>query len=553
MKKIQFIIVLLIVFCGMMAHADTIEVESKIDSVTVFNDRALVIRKGEVSVSAGEHELVFSDLPIAILDNSLRAEGGGTAKAVITGLCIDKIFLEEPGLERIKELKEEIEAIKDEIKIIEGGQEAVMIEKDFLESLKVHASEKFSDELTREIPSPSEFSDFLKFLREKLDNTISEFQKLEIAKREKNKKLNSLEKQLAEIQNWQPDERKKVSVGIDVKSKGKLEVKLFYITYGATWLPSYSVRAFPERGEVEITYLGIIRQKTGEEWQDVKLSLSTAKPAVYAKMPELSPWYLRKEEARTRYKALGFGGREPARSMMAEKKEVDFLAEELEEASVSVAEVQQKGTSVSYNIAKKENVPSDGNKYKTAISINTFPVQVSYITTPELSEYVYLKAEVENNTDLHYLAGEVDIFMGQDFIGHSDISSVAPTEKFDLYLGIDEGLKIEKELEKEKEEEKGLIGKTKVISYKYKITAENYKDKAQELIIKDRVPVSQNEDIIVKIGKFSVPPVEDPEKKKEFEEKGLVEWQISLEPKEKKEIIYSFIVSYPRDMMVEGL
>lgn len=550
MRKLVFVGVILAVFSSMIVVcADTLEIHSKIDSVTVFSDRALVVRRAKIEVTPGEYECVFSNLPIAILDNSVRAEGKGSAKVVITGLRIEKMFLEKSGIGRIEELEEEIETIKDEIKIIADKQEVLKTEKEFLESLKVYASEKFSDELTHQMPGPEKVNEFLEFLRKKLNVNHSEFHNLALENRIKNKKLHALEKELAEIQNWRPDERKKISVGIDAKNKGYLELELFYVTYGATWIPSYNARAFPEKGEVELTYLGMVRQKTGEDWQDVKLSLSTAKPAVYARMPELVPWYLRKHEPRPVYKGFGLG--EPAAPMVA--RDVGFVEEDLEEAKVAVAEVEQKGTSVSYNIAKLETVPSDGNRYKTTISINTFPARMSYVTTPELSEYVYLKAEVENNTNLYYLAGEVGIFMQQDFIGHSDLDSLAPTEKFDLYLGIDEGFKIKKELEEKKEEEKGLIGKIKVMNYKYKITAENYKDQSQELIIKDRVPVSQHEDVVVKLGKFSILPVEDEEKKDEFKEKGLVEWQMTLQSQEKKEIIYSFTISYPRDMDVEGL
>ena len=37
---------------------------------------------------------------------------------------------------------------------------------------------------------------------------------------------------------------------------------------------------------------GIVQQSTGERWEDVNLSLSTARPSLAAVLPELDPWYL---------------------------------------------------------------------------------------------------------------------------------------------------------------------------------------------------------------------------------------------------------------------
>jgi hypothetical protein len=43
---------------------------------------------------------------------------------------------------------------------------------------------------------------------------------------------------------------------------------------------------------MEFEYQGVVTQSTGEDWDDVKLLLSTANPTVAGVMPTLQPWFL---------------------------------------------------------------------------------------------------------------------------------------------------------------------------------------------------------------------------------------------------------------------
>jgi hypothetical protein len=65
------------------ALAGEIGAASKIDSVTVYPDAAIISRLAEVDLAQGDNVLVFKNLPLALDPTSLRLEGEGSAKMTI--------------------------------------------------------------------------------------------------------------------------------------------------------------------------------------------------------------------------------------------------------------------------------------------------------------------------------------------------------------------------------------------------------------------------------------------------------------------------------------
>jgi len=120
-------------------------------------------------------------------------------------------------------------------------------------------------------------------------------------------------------------------------------------------------------------------------------------------------------------------------------------------------------------------------------------------------------------------------------------------EKVELSLVIDPNIKIKHELVKRFERNKGMISKKTEIEYVYKITCENYRSKTAVLAVQDQAPISRNED--VEVSDIKLPPNADEWNK----ETGKLTWNLTVTPKEKKEILISFVVSHPRDAVISGL
>jgi len=202
--------------------------------------------------------------------------------------------------------------------------------------------------------------------------------------------------------------------------------------------------------------------------------------------------------------------------------------------------------SVAFNIIGEKNIPSTKEPTDILITTESFPAQFNYITIPKLSEQAYLEAHFKNETDYPLLAGIMTIFAGPDYAGKSVLKNTAPGEELELSLGIDERIKVNRELVKKLKSKPGRFGKNKSVEYLYEITVENYTSKACEITVVDQIPVSWHKSL--KIKKVKLEPKPDEE-----EDNGILRWHLTLEPEEKKEISIGFKVEYPEGEIVEGL
>jgi uncharacterized protein (TIGR02231 family) len=197
-------------------------------------------------------------------------------------------------------------------------------------------------------------------------------------------------------------------------------------------------------------------------------------------------------------------------------------------------------------------VKSDKSEHKFPVSSQILSAEFEYSSYPRISPFAYLGSRVTNSKGLQLLAGRVNIFLEGDFVGFSGIGNIAPSEEFDLYLGIDENVKVKRELLEKKVDETliaGIPSRTKKTTFKYKLTVENYKSKKIKVKLFEAIPVSEDDRIKIKINEISLKP-----NKEDWEDrKGIWLWELELDTQQKQEIFYNFTVEHPRDMLVEGL
>ena len=67
---------------------------------------------------------------------------------------------------------------------------------------------------------------------------------------------------------------------------------LGYLVFDANWSPRYDVRGDLESGGLTMEYGANISQRTGEDWKDVTLVLSTARPSMASNPPSMDPVFV---------------------------------------------------------------------------------------------------------------------------------------------------------------------------------------------------------------------------------------------------------------------
>ena len=289
MKKVIFLsVVLTTVF--VFAQED-IKVDSKVVAATVFKNRALVTREAELDLSNGMHKLTFSNLPSDLQNESVRVSATGNGIIKILDVKVEQRFSTEVQQENIKAMERQIDSLNqlmqlafDEISVFES-------KKEFIEALKVQSSKSISEKMLLNISSTN-LNDMLRYI----DNNLSEIYK---GLREQNRKRSFYEQQKNAIQTEVNESKGKVTknykeviVTIETENSGKLKLYPSYLVQSAGWYPLYDARVMSEKKEVELSYFGMIQQSTGEDWEGIALTLSTAEPLSVKSLPELERWFV---------------------------------------------------------------------------------------------------------------------------------------------------------------------------------------------------------------------------------------------------------------------
>jgi uncharacterized protein (TIGR02231 family) len=546
---IFFILFLILPTVALSLSKSHLTPPSKITAVTVYEDRAMVTRTANLTLELKEYQVAIENLPAGILEESVRASGKGQARVNITGLETQKTFLERTGEARVRELEDQIQKVEDEKRRIQDQIAARKNQQKFLSSIQVLSSDQISKELSTKRPNVTEYQQVLSFLYTNSANVNLEIQKLEVSQRELQRKLSVLQRELQQIRSTHRRTRNSVLVSLQAERGGSFDLEVSYVIRGANWRPSYDARVVDKPHMIELRYYGEVVQRTGEDWPEADIILSTARPAIGGRAPELDNWVLGFVPPPL-YSVDGV----PIRGGKADKKipaRKPSITKELEipeeVAHFATSQIRAAGTSVLFEIDEKKEVPSDGSPHKFTVAINKFTPEMNYEAVPKLSSYAYLHCSVKNEVEYPLLAGPVSIFMGPDFIGKSRIDNIAPTEEFPLYLGVDEGIKIKRDLVKKEKSKRGFLTKKEKVYYFYKTTITSYKNDKVSLTLKDQLPVSQDKEIVVTDVKIN------PKPKEQKKEKGEVLWDLELSPKEKIEISLEFSVEYPLGKEVFGL
>jgi uncharacterized protein (TIGR02231 family) len=555
MKRLVLVIAFLSAcLAACTASAAEIGVVSTIDRVTVYRDRAEVTRVGTVQLVAGTHELLFNGLPAAVDADSLHISGKGTAAVTISGVEARRTYHAEEQVQRIRELEEQLETLNDEVNHIEGALHIIEGQREFLRAIHVPSLSDLPKE--SEVPKPSlaNWQSILDLRATKLGELNAQQLDHERQKRELQQQIEALNNELNKLRGGPGRSTISAVVDLDVEKGGSQILELTYIVRPAGWLPLYDVRLDAEAKKVALTYLGTVVQKTGEDWANVRLTLSTAQPQIGASAPELRPIHLAAYEARPKapqaapqptmaLEGRDAGGRVPY--ALSDERRVQYLDAEYA-AAPEQATVQIVGPLVLFEVPGREDVPSDGNPHRATVTTESFEAELEHVALPKLVPHTFLKAKLTNDSENPLLAGKANVFVDGNFVGAGVLDSVAAGEEFELGFGADESVKVERTELKDLTGKSGIFNNRRSIARGYRIEVANYRDEDVQLTLLDQIPVPQDEEIKVTLGQLNLQPTEKTEQ-------GIISWEVKLPPREKKEVRFEYLVEYPENRQLVGL
>lgn len=204
--------------------------------------------------------------------------------------------------------------------------------------------------------------------------------------------------------------------------------------------------------------------------------------------------------------------------------------------------IEQGITNTRFEIKKTYTIPTNGDVTVIEIENYEVPATYAYFTAPVLNENVFLTAEIENWEQYNLLPAEANVYFDGSYSGKTNINPQSTNEKLTISLGVDPNVVI-KRTQPQDFKKNAFIGSNRIIAKHYEIELKNNKSSAINLVLYDRIPISQNKDI--KIDDIETGA-------SNYDEKiGILKWTLKLDANVKKTFKFSYSLKYPKNKRVD--
>lgn len=517
------------------AFADTLLELSRspVDKVIAYQGQGIISRRAQFAVSsAGSYRLRISDIPLNIVADSLRVSSDDKAQTVVQNVQLMPLPAGQESKE-IQQLKTQIAGLELTLARNDNQQALNQRTQEWLDNYWEQASEKVTGQ-------PQDWEKTLAFLNQSQTRILESQTQVGLQRQKVQQELGQLRKQLAELQAAGVNKTQAAVVYFTAKQAGNYTFNLSYLAQGMQWRPSYDARLDEKAGKVTLTYYGDVVQQTGENWQDVELSLSTAVPLLNAAVPQLEPWVITDrlppvEQAKMRNAPAGNMARD---ELAAGSGEWDAAPSD---SIFEQSDVQTQGLSVLFAIPQKVSIETSPHARRVAIASRSFAFEPEYQVVPKLSRQVFLRARFRNASELPLLAGQIRNYVDMDYTGTSQLSLVRPSEEASLNFGVDENIRVTRKEGTDKTSVTGIMRDTRRREMSYEIEVSNFKNKPVQVVVWDHLPLPQNEAVKLQVSKMEPQPQEQTKN-------NILRWNFQLKPQEKQKITVAYAIEHPLSM-----
>ncbi len=258
--------------------------DSKIEAVTVFLHGAQVTRTASTTLSPGTTQLLLSGMPAALNTQSIQVKGEGSF-TVLSVLHQLNYLNEQTRAQETNDLESRLEALgerkenESSLLSVYVQEEGVLMENKRLGSQ--NQAVKVSD------------------LREAADFYRARLAELKGKQLEKTRSIKALDaemekinRQLQELRARKDEPTGEIVISVNAKTATAARFVVSYLVNDAGWRPTYDIRVKDVSSPVALVYKANVQQTSGENWKNVKLTLSSGDPAQSGSQPVLNPWYL---------------------------------------------------------------------------------------------------------------------------------------------------------------------------------------------------------------------------------------------------------------------
>lgn len=542
-----------------IAHAEDIAADSKITAVTVYTNRAQITRTAQIDLPAGAHKLMLSDLPTALLPDSLRAEGEAGESVLLGALSYKEQISSQLVSEKERTLDQQLQKLQDESRMIVAEKAALTTRQAFIENLGKQAQSRSNEEISDLKLNPEDWRAAGLALQSDMDEIMKAHVTLEAKLRGVNDEIRKVREELNQLRTGRRSTYE-VTIPFESPAATRLTLKLSYQIPNAGWRPLYDARLDTEDESLSLTQYGAVYQRTGEDWSDVALTLSTAQPQRGAGLPDLRPWWVNLWENRpVRAKTMSLAGAADSVAMDgAVMEEMNFAVAapaaapqmRMEKAEFAMAESVNSDFLSEYKIVGPSTVLADGSETKLMVGGFETATALAVHIKPQRSTEAYLVADMTLKGDAPLLPGRVALFRDGGFVGQVSLPTLRPGEDSTLSFGIDDQVIVTRKTLKDERKDGILIARENSLTRHYLTRIENRHARAMSIIVEETIPTPQNDKISVNILKDQTTPGY----RENYDDVvGLLRWEKDLAAQSPAEVKLGWEVKWPKDQNLSGL
>lgn len=583
MKK-QLILLSLSALLTIPALAKTID--SRISSVTVYLNGAQVYRKAKTTLKKGTNEVIIDDVSPYLNVKSIQASASGSPLILNVKHQIeynDPIFVSEP---LPKNIQSQINILEDslffqnlQLQKIRNQIANLDQEKRIITNNKTIRGEGKSDSLAI-------FMIAVDFYHEKLNVIESQLLNLRVAEHKLGKTVSNTQNELNELRNYsahktvQPSVKPQVhQIVLTVHSDYETEAEFFvnYLVNRAGWIPSYDLRATGADDPVNLTYKASIYQKTGEDWNNVKLTLSTFNQSCSFTVPTLAMWEIQnKAELANRNQSqniLGYAYSDtiamiqqqnfysntiiPTNTATANFTSPNFdINGTITTNGLSVGTTQNDQfilpkslagsmdktlSNVEFTIKNRYSIKSDGKETMMVVNNVDLNSKFNYISVPKIDTDAFLLTNLTDWRKHNLLPAKANIYFNNSFVGETELQPSQMGDTLSLAVGRERGFEITRKKIDDDAKEK-TVGSNIRREITIEIAVKNTTGETAEIEIKDQIPVSKSDDIKVKQIDLAAGRLN--------EKTGILSWKLKLAPKEGEIIKFTYEIVHDKEIEV---
>ena len=506
-----------------------VRIDAKVESVTVSEDRAHVVRRGEVSLVAGPNEVVLEGVAPVLVDKTLKV-------TVDAGVTLGEVKVLRRSLHTEAErpadlavLDAAIDDLAQTERDIGRARKRMEVELAGLDSIIAQTvADLASDASWGAFDAAAARERFRELEREEREKRAAF---LDIAERHR-----EVTEELARLRRRRdtketPATRSDARIVLVLTCAAPLQtaLRIDYIVPGACWRPQHTARLLG--GKLRFSTDACVWQNTGEAWADAEVSFSTERPSLGREPPTLAADRLavkKKQETitvETRHEEIHTAG----------------LGQEGAAASRVVPGIDDGGEARVLKGAARATIETDGRPHRVPLAAFETEAASELVMCPALAPLAIRKTTQTNTGAGPILAGPVDLVEESGMVGRTQVLFVAANEKFELGWGPDPGVRARRVVE-EVDDEPGILSSWLSRTFRVNLHISCLDDRPRTIAVSEAIPVSEIEKVQITLDtKETTDGVK-------ADEDGFVRWQVKLAPHGRAQVKMRYVQKRHKDV-----